>query len=138
MTVSINLRCPCGSLSSKNKLAEYAQCCGRYIDGDGTLSAPTALLLMRSRYAAFVLKNESYLLDTWAQETRPVSVDFAAGLKWLGLDIKQHTQQDEHSATVEFVARFRQDGKGGRLHELSRFVRREGRWYYRDGEHSQA
>ena len=30
--------------------------------------------------------------------------------------------------------RYRVAGKGHRLHELSRFVREEGRWYYVDGE----
>jgi SEC-C motif-containing protein len=42
--------------------------------------------------------------------------------------------QDDTHATVEFVARYRIAGKGHRLHELSRFVKQDGRWYYHDGE----
>ncbi|MBP9654883.1 MAG: hypothetical protein KBE19_10895, partial [Rhodocyclaceae bacterium] len=42
--------------------------------------------------------------------------------------------QDDDRATVEFVARYRIAGRGHRLHELSRFVREEGRWFYVDGE----
>ena len=36
-------------------------------------------------------------------------------------------------ATVEFVARCKIGGRAHRLHEVSRFVRGEGRWYYVDG-----
>jgi SEC-C motif domain protein len=33
---------------------------------------------------------------------------------------------------VEFVARSKQGGRATRLHEVSRFVREGGRWYYLD------
>ena len=90
---------------------------------------------MRSRYSAYVLKLESYLLATWAVSTRPSELDLAAdSTKWLGLQVKEHTLQDENHATVEFVARYRVAGRGHRLHELSRFVREGGCWYYIDGE----
>jgi len=32
------------------------------------------------------------------------------------------------------VARYRDAGRGVRLHEISRFVREDGRWLYIDGE----
>jgi SEC-C motif-containing protein len=35
---------------------------------------------------------------------------------------------------VEFVARYKVQGKAHRLHERSRFVRQEGRWFYVDGD----
>lgn len=90
---------------------------------------------MRSRYSAYVLKLEDYLLATWHPTTRPSELDLAAdGTKWLGLEVRQHQQQDDSHATVEFVARYRIAGRGHRLHELSRFVREDGRWYYLDGE----
>jgi len=38
------------------------------------------------------------------------------------------------AATVEFVARSKLGGRAQRLHEVSRFVREGGRWYYVDGE----
>jgi SEC-C motif-containing protein len=54
--------------------------------------------------------------------------------KWLGLDVKRHEQQDADHAIVEFVARYKVNGRAQRLHEVSRFVREAGHWYYRDGE----
>ena len=91
---------------------------------------------MRSRYSAFVLRLEPFLLATWHASTRPQELNLAeaAATKWLGLEIRSHKQQDETHATVEFVARYRIDGRGHRLHELSRFVREDGRWYYVDGD----
>jgi Uncharacterized protein conserved in bacteria len=38
------------------------------------------------------------------------------------------------TAEVEFVARFRIAGRAVRLHERSRFVREDGRWFYVDGD----
>ncbi|HEY4556374.1 MAG TPA: YchJ family metal-binding protein, partial [Lysobacter sp.] len=41
---------------------------------------------------------------------------------------------DGERATVEFVARSRAGGgPAQRLHELSRFVREDGHWFYVDG-----
>jgi len=118
--------CPCGSEKP------YDQCCGPIIAG---AAAPTAEALMRSRYSAYVKRVEDYLLATWHPETRPSELDLAADdSKWLGLAVKSHVTQDENHASVEFVARYRVAGKGHRLHEISRFVREGGRWYYRDGE----
>ena len=91
---------------------------------------------MRSRYSAFVLDDLPYLMDTWHPDTRPAQLDpNPPDLKWLGLQIKRHQQQDADHATVEFVARCRQAGRATRLHEISRFVRIAGHWLYLDGEH---
>lgn len=87
---------------------------------------------MRSRYSAFVHQLEDYLLDTWHPSTRPASVEFEAGLRWLGLDVKRHLPQGEDRAIVEFVARSKLGGRAHRLHETSRFVREDGRWFYVD------
>ena len=57
-----------------------------------------------------------------------------ADLKWLGLTIKRAQAQDADHATVEFVARSRQAGRAHRMHELSRFVREQGQWFYVDGD----
>jgi SEC-C motif-containing protein len=90
---------------------------------------------MRSRYSAYVLRLADYLLATWHPDTRPSELDLTADdTKWLGLEVKKHALQDDTHATVEFVARYHIAGKGHRLHELSRFVREEGRWYYVNGE----
>ncbi len=120
--------CPCGS----NK--PYIACCALYVDGN-TL-APTAEALMRSRYTAYTLLREDYLLATWHTSTRPSSLDLAAdaATKWIGLEVKRHEQQDVNHAIVEFVARYKVNGRAHRLHEVSRFVREDGRWFYVDGE----
>ncbi len=91
---------------------------------------------MRSRYSAYVLHLEDYLLATWHATTRPQSLDLGEddGTRWLGLEVRRCTQDDENHATVEFVARYRIAGRGHRLHEISRFVREDGRWYYLSGE----
>ena len=88
---------------------------------------------MRSRYSAYVLKLADYLLATWHQSTRPATLDLETD-KWLGLEVKNHTEESPDRATVEFVARYKIDGRAHRLHEISRFVRVEGRWFYVDGD----
>lgn len=88
---------------------------------------------MRSRYSAFVLENQNYLMQTWLDDYRPVSIDFDAGVKWLGLEVKKYRQLDAEHAEVEFVARSRLNGQASRLHEVSQFVKKEGRWFYVKG-----
>jgi SEC-C motif-containing protein len=91
--------------------------------------------LMRSRYAAFAAGDEAWLLATWHSSTRPASVAFEPGTKWLGLEVRDHRRIDDDHAEVEFVARYRVGGGPAvRLHERSRFVREQGRWYYVDGD----
>ncbi len=90
---------------------------------------------MRSRYSACALGLTDYLLATWHASTRPESVEAdPPGLKWLGLQIRQHQVQDATHAKVDFVARSKLAGRAQRMHERSRFVRENGRWFYVDGE----
>ena len=90
---------------------------------------------MRSRYSAFVLERADYLLATWHTSHRPPTIEFDPGVKWLGLDVRQHRPLDGSHAEVEFVARQKSPGSPAvRLHERSRFVREAGRWYYVDGD----
>jgi len=127
--------CPCGRLGSDKKPLALAQCCGRYIGHVDDTPAPDAETLMRSRYTAHVLCDARYVLDTWYVATRPdVNVEFEPGTKWLGLEVRDHRGVDATHAEVEFVARYRVGGRGVRLHERSRFVREDGRWYYVDGD----
>jgi SEC-C motif-containing protein len=121
--------CPCSSD------IDFTSCCGRYISGEQ--DAPTAEALMRSRYSAYVVADENYLLDTWHSTTRPAALGLQEDTttKWIGLDIKGTnlgTEQDEQG-TVEFVARCKINGKAERLHENSRFRKENGKWYYLDG-----
>jgi len=90
---------------------------------------------MRSRYSAFVLGLTDYLLASWHPRTRPAVLDAEPpGLRWLGLEVRQHRPIDAQHATVEFVARSKLGGRAHRLHERSRFEREQGRWYYVDGD----
>jgi len=123
------MKCDCGNSSS------YADCCGRYHAGPLHLQASDAEALMRSRYSGYVRNLTDYLLDTWHPLTRPAVLEPSPpGLRWLGLEVRRHCVQDADHATVEFVARSKVGGRAERLHETSRFVREEGRWYYLDGD----
>ena len=110
-----------------------SRCCAQYIVGD--LMAPTAEALMRSRYTAFVLKAEDYLLASWHSTTRPETLGFAeqGEISWQGLEVLA-ASEDGDRAKVEFVASYSAMDQEQRLHEKSRFVREEGRWYYVDGD----
>jgi SEC-C motif domain protein len=118
--------CPCGSTRS------YPECCGLYHAG---VPAPDAQSLMRSRYCAYVLCNEQYLLETWHPNTRPAAIPLSKDQKWLGLTVIAASPTGEHAAEVEFIARSRVSNAAAlRLHERSRFVREDGRWLYVDGD----
>ena len=88
---------------------------------------------MRSRYSAYVLGLEDYLLATWHASTRPATLNLKDGppTKWVGLEITAQAQEGD-TATVEFVARCKVGGRAQRMHEISHFVREDGRWYYVD------
>lgn len=132
-TASVPPLCPC-RVTSTVALA-YSECCERYHAGPLREQAPNAEALMRSRYTAFTRDLTDYLRSTWHPSTRPQMLEpNAPGLQWLGLTVRQHVQQDDNHATVEFVARSKLAGRAHRLHEISRFAREEGRWYYLDGQ----
>jgi len=119
--------CPCGSE------LPYPACCGQWHQGAGDGPyPPTPEVLMRSRYSAYVLGRLDYLLATWHPSSAPGDLELPA-VKWLGLEVRA-AHMDGDAGVVEFVARCR-DGAGvQRMHEISRFVRTQGRWYYIDGE----
>lgn len=121
--------CPCGTGRS------FAQCCGAALSG--AHPAHTAEALMRSRYTAFALRDTAYLLASWHTSTRPATLDLdeTPPPKWIGLQVRAHRPLDEDHAEVEFVARCRVGGRAQRLHETSRFVREDGRWYSRLRQH---
>ncbi len=129
--------CPCGSDET------YVKCCGPFhlamalepaigVSLGEHLDAPTPESLMRSRYSANVLGLIDYLLATWHPSTSPGELELSP-VKWLGLEVKQH-QTSGDAGVVEFVARYRVDGRAHRMHEISRFVREEGKWFYIDGQ----
>jgi SEC-C motif-containing protein len=114
------------------KLAK--NCCAPLLNGERP--AATALALMRSRYSAYVTADEAYLLRTWDPQTRPAKLQLDDRQRWLGLKIRRleaGTEDSDHGV-VEFVARFKIEGRGHRLHETSRFRRAEVGWLYVEGE----
>jgi len=134
MRVTAEGPCPCGRKDARGRPLAFARCCGPYLADFAQRPAPDAESLMRSRYAAFVLEDADYLLATWHPSTRPPEVGFEPGVKWLGLDVRDHRLRDATHAEVEFLARSRLAGRAERLHERSRFTREDGRWYYVDGD----
>jgi SEC-C motif-containing protein len=90
---------------------------------------------MRSRYTAYTLQNNDYIQKTWHTTTRPdLSARSSEPVKWTGLTVLSH-EQEARSALVEFIARYKINGRAERLHERSRFVLEDGQWFYVDGEH---
>ncbi|NTV40150.1 MAG: hypothetical protein HGA51_09410 [Demequinaceae bacterium] len=122
------LPCPCGSG------AAYRACCGPVLRGDSP--AVTAEALMRSRYTAYVRRDEAYLLRTWEAAHRPESLDLDDTV-WLGLEVlaTEAGSADDAHGIVEFVASYLDDrGAVERLRERSRFARAGGSWQYVDGD----
>ncbi len=121
--------CPCGS----EKL--LTDCCAIIIADHSR--AMTAQQLMRSRYTAYTLASNDYLRESWAAETRPEELDVAdPSIQWLGLDIEECEQgeTEDTTGTVTFTARFLSSGHHCKIHEHSRFIKRDTLWYYLDGE----
>lgn len=129
------LTCPCGRLDARQRVLAFDACCGRYLDHFATTPAPDAASLMRSRFSAFARDRADYLLATWHTSKRPAKLDLDRGIKWLGLELRSTQETAPDQAEVEFVARSRDaSGRAQRLHEISRFVRHDGRWFYVDGD----
>lgn len=128
--VNFTEHCPCDSGN------DYAHCCEPYING--IKPAPTAETLMRSRYTAYTLGDEAYLLASWHKTTSPgvLELDKETPPRWIGLKIisTQSGKENDDEGLVEFIARYKVNGKAQRLHETSRFVKEEGKWFYVDGE----
>lgn len=119
--------CPCGSGKS------YKDCCFMY--HMEKIHAPTPEALMRSRYAAYVLKKADYLLYSWHPDTRPTELDLSDDVKWSGLTIVgTELGPDGIDGTVEFIAKYKIGGRAAKMTEKSNFTRVGARWYYVDGE----
>ena len=122
--------CPCSSG------IEYSSCCGRFIESNEIPETPEQL--MRSRYTAYVRKDDSYILDTWHTSTRPASLSDENNLpvKWVELKVinSRKPVENQTTGTVEFIARCKINGKAEKMHEVSEFIKEQGRWYYLQGK----
>ena len=87
---------------------------------------------MRSRFTAFALADDVYLLRTWHPATRPAQVRFDPAQVWLRLHILGDTGGGLFDAegTVDFRADYRTGSQPASLRENSRFVRYGGVWVY--------
>lgn len=96
----------------------------------------TAEELMRSRFAAFRDGDVAWLTASWHPSTRPAELTLDEGVRWRALQIVDTVAgaAGDDTGVVEFRAGYVADGEAGVLHERSRFVREDGRWFYVDGD----
>lgn len=122
--------CPCGSESP------YNSCCGLYHSGEET--APTAEKLMRSRYCAFIKKEYDYLEETLDPQTS-MDFDHEGNREWaekvnlVKLEILR-AEENGNKAVVEFKAYFKENETELVHHEISKFRKQSGVWYFREGK----
>jgi SEC-C motif-containing protein len=119
--------CPCGLA------AAYDDCCGRLHRGQARAATPEQL--MRSRFSAYAVGDEAYLLRSWHPATRPAAIGLDPAVRWLGLEVLDSTDGGPFGGEgiVEFRARYAKAGRMGELNERSRFVRHHNAWTYVDG-----
>ena len=97
---------------------------------------------MRARYSAYVVDKTQFVIETHHPETRDdldekAVKEWAEETDWLGLEVLKTSAggEGEDEGMVEFVARYSDERDRIRSHhERSTFKRREGRWYFHDGE----
>lgn len=120
--------CPCGSGRP------HAACCGPYLARERW--PETAEALMRSRYCAYVMEDGAWLRESWHPATRHQDVGLDPAVRWLGLKVlaAEAGGPEDERGSVQFVARYKIDGRAYRLHEISHFQRRDGRWVYVSGD----
>jgi SEC-C motif domain protein len=126
--------CPCGSNLN------YDECCEPIIKG--AKRALTAEALMRSRYSAYVKQEIQYLHDSLHPDFRKdfdmkATAAWAASSEWQKLEIINTIAGgiEDEAGQVEFVATYKDKAKSveNKHHELSRFKKKDGVWYFVDG-----
>lgn len=126
--MSSEKQCPCGSNSP------FSICCAPILEDHA--KAETAEQLMRSRYTAFTMDENAYLLASWAKETRPERMDTKeTPVQWIGLEVESTEEggKTDDKGTVCFIARFIVTSRLCHLREKSRFVKEDNKWFYLDG-----
>ncbi|TYA23005.1 YchJ family protein [Aggregatibacter actinomycetemcomitans] len=129
MTELLDSYCPCHSHNT------YGECCGRF---HAYVQFPeTTEQLMRSRYAAYVLKNVPYIVETTVpNQQKLLNVQaiqtWAENTQWLGLQILNTETLTKVQSAVEFNAIFQGEEGEQAHHERSIFVKIDRRWYFVD------
>ena len=126
-------QCYCGSGK------DFTECCGPVLDG--SISADTAEALMRARYSAFATLQAEFLHESLHPEHRhdhdlAATRRWAENSQWLGLEVLavEAGGVEDEEGTVEFIATYKERGLVHPYHELSKFRKVDGAWYYVDGE----
>ncbi len=126
--------CPCCSQKS------YEACCAPFHRG---VPAENALMLMRSRFAAYALKLSQYIIATthpensqyledhkqWAHEIE----QFSTSCDFQNLKIEEF-KEDGDRAIVVFRAELLSGGQDVSFTEISTFQKVDGKWFYLKGE----
>jgi SEC-C motif-containing protein len=88
---------------------------------------------MRSRFSAFALGDAAFLLRSWHPSSRPSALELDPGLRWYRLDVERTERGGpfDREGVVAFTAYYK-GAERGSLHEVSRFVREGGDWFYVD------
>lgn len=125
--------CPCHSGIG------YQVCCAPFHKGERT--PENALLLMRSRYAAYALNLSDYIIQTTHPDHPLFNVSrdewvksiqsFCKSTRFLGLDILEFEEGLERN-TVSFHATLQSQNNDTSFSEKSLFLRKDGCWLYRD------
>ena len=125
--------CPCGSG------LQFGLCCGPLLSG--TTPPATAEALMRSRYCAYVTGQIQYLATSLHPDHRQ-DLDLSAtrrwsqGARWLSLQVvsSRGGGEQDQDGEVDFIATYKEKGVIKPHHERARFSRKDGVWYYVDGD----
>ncbi len=122
-------QCPCGSN------LPFSSCCKIIIEDHS--KAKTAEQLMRSRYTAFIQKNDKHILCSWDEKTRPESLNHEDHpVSWLSLTVNESKEGGENDLTgsVQFTATYIENGQLSELNELSTFKKKDELWFYVNGQ----
>lgn len=102
---------------------------------------------MRSRYCAYAMGLVDYIVQTthpdnpnWSADTDKWKADitlFCRHTKFPGLRVESFEDGDER-AYVTFTAFLTQGTQDATFTEKSTFVKRDGRWFYLDGDMNEA
>jgi SEC-C motif-containing protein len=96
---------------------------------------------MRARYSAFGAGKAEFLHQSLHPDHRhdhdiEATRRWVEGAQWLGLQIVEvhgGTQSDDEGS-VEFIATYKEQGIVRPHHEVSRFLKQNGEWYFVDGK----
>ena len=132
-TPSDSNNCPCGSGKP------FENCCEPILLG--RKHAPTAVALMRARYAAYALGSIDFLYESSGPRVRKeFDADgckrWSESAEWTGIDII-HTEaggEEDETGIVEFIAHYTIKEKPFDHHETSQFAKIDGVWRFIDGK----